>query len=159
MTRLLSFLFLLLIWCGLSNDFSASNIGLGFAFILLLQVIILPRRFQTEVNLFYLLALIVFVLYELIISSVQVALEILTPRQLCKPRLVTVPIHSQSTMQISLMANLLSLTPGTLTVDISAENKQIQLHAMFGQSQESIEHFITNQLEKLVMKALPHAKN
>lgn len=156
MIRLFSIAFLLIVWEGATSDFTLSNLVLGIIFILFLQYVIAPRSIDYRVNLFYLLFLVVFVLYELLISSLQVALDIVRFRQKSKPAMIEVPIHCETEMQLALLANLLSLTPGTLSVDISAKKDFLLVHVMFGQSVDSVKHFITHQLEKTIMKALPH---
>lgn len=75
-------------------------------------------------------ALSVAFLRDLTMSSVGVARAVISPN-LVAPRFVTVPLTTAETdIEITLVANYITLTPGTLTVDVSPDRKTLLLHAL-----------------------------
>jgi multicomponent Na+:H+ antiporter subunit E len=70
---------------------------------------------------------------DLVVSSVQVAKAVLGPRSLVTPRFITVPLtKARSDLEITLVANYITLTPGTLTVDVSRDRSRLLVHALQG---------------------------
>ncbi|MXU63877.1 Na+/H+ antiporter subunit E [Oceanomicrobium pacificus] len=75
--------------------------------------------------------LTLYFLYDLLSSSVRIAYDVVTPSINSKPRLVVMPLDAKSDTEILLTANLISLTPGTLTVDVSEDRSCLLIHSMF----------------------------
>jgi multicomponent Na+:H+ antiporter subunit E len=77
---------------------------------------------------------IYFLLYfigELIKSNVKIAFDIITPTFLGKPGVIGIELEAKTNLEITLVANLISLTPGTLSLDVSANKKILFVHAMY----------------------------
>jgi multicomponent Na+:H+ antiporter subunit E len=93
-------------------------------------------------------------LYELVVSSVQVAKAVFDPSAV-KPRMVTIPLRTRTDLQTTLVGNFISLTPGTLTVDVAEEAPPILLvHDMFaGESGDKTRRDVQEGLQKRVMEA------
>ena len=70
-------------------------------------------------------------LYELTVSSFQVAWDALTPTHRSRPAIVAVPLDIEEPIQITVLANLISLTPGSLSLDVSPDGKTLYVHEMF----------------------------
>ena len=156
-TRLLMILFLTLIWCGFSNDFHITNIFLGFLVSLLINFLITKERLNFEISLYHLIVLCLYTIWELLKSSVQVSWDILTPSDKSQPKLIKVALYEHHPIAISMLMNLISLTPGTLAIDIENENEALIVHIMFSQNEEYIASFINVQLVKKIMKVIQHA--
>ena len=62
-------------------------------------------------------ALFGWLMRDIALSSIAVAKVVLGPRALVRPRFVTVTLASRSPAEVTLVANYITLTPGTLTVD------------------------------------------
>jgi multicomponent Na+:H+ antiporter subunit E len=75
--------------------------------------------------------LILYFLKELMLASIKVAYDILTPRNHMKPALVAIPLDVKSDLEITLLANLITLTPGTLSIDISKNKKMLLIHEVY----------------------------
>lgn len=80
---------------------------------------------------YYSIFLFLLFLWDLTASSVAVARAVLSPRIISKPRLVTVPLTVTTDTQITLVANFISLTPGTLSIDVSPDRKTLLVHDLF----------------------------
>jgi len=67
---------------------------------------------------------------ELIVSTATVAWEIVTPRHAIRPWIVRVPISSRTDLEITGIANLVSFTPGTLTLEVAEDREALFVHAL-----------------------------
>lgn len=78
-----------------------------------------------------LIKLMIYFLYELVVSSVRVVWDVITPQHISRPGIVAVPLDAKTDTEIMLVANLISLTPGTLSLDVSEDRSTLYVHAMF----------------------------
>jgi multicomponent Na+:H+ antiporter subunit E len=102
---------------------------------------------------YYILKLFFVFLWDLWNSSVQVALAVLSPSDRTKPRLVTIPLRAKSDLEITLVANFISLTPGTLSIDVSPDRKTLLIHDIFaGDSSEAVRADVRDGIETRVMQ-------
>lgn len=105
-------------------------------------------------RLYYSLLLFVMFLWDLTASSVAVARAVLSPRDLSRPRLVTVPLNVTTDAQITLVANFISLTPGTLSVDVSADRKTLLVHDLLaGEDSAASRASVRDGIEARVLRA------
>jgi multicomponent Na+:H+ antiporter subunit E len=104
-------------------------------------------------KLYYALRLFVLFLWDLWNSSLQVARAVLSPRDMTRPRLVTIPLRARSDLEITLVANFISLTPGTLSVDVSPDRTHLLVHDLFaGDSSEATRADVRDGIEARVLK-------
>lgn len=61
----------------------------------------------------------------------QLAHDILTPTFHMKPAIIEVPVHLKSDHEILALINLVTMTPGTLSMDISDDKKTFFVHVMY----------------------------
>lgn len=98
-----------------------------------------------------------FILYfikELIMANLKVAFDIITPKDYMKPGIIAVPLDAQTDLEITLFANLLTLTPGTLSLDVSSDKKIMYVHALYVKDAESFRNELKNGLEKRLLEVL-----
>ena len=98
------------------------------------------------------IGLIVFFLKELVVSSIRVAIDVLRPRFSMRPAFIKVPLEVRSEIEITLLANLISLTPGTLSVDVSDDRTHLFVHAMYGDEPQRVVHDIKHDFERRIME-------
>ena len=67
----------------------------------------------------------------LIRSNLQIAREILTPGWAQSPRILRYEVGGLSEVETTVLANSISLTPGTLAVDVSDDGRHLYLHCMY----------------------------
>lgn len=58
-------------------------------------------------------------LWQLLLSNLRVAYDVITPRLYMRPGILAVPLDAEIDLEITLLANLITLTPGTLSLDVS----------------------------------------
>jgi multicomponent Na+:H+ antiporter subunit E len=91
-------------------------------------------------------------LRDLVHSNLRVAYDVITPSYHMKPGVVGVPLDVTSDAQIAILANLITLTPGTLSVDLSEDRKTLYLHVMYLSNPEDLRREIKDGLERRVLE-------
>ena len=98
--------------------------------------------------------LFIYFVYELIVSSVRVAHDVLTPRSRAKPGIIAIPLDVTTDAQITMLANLISLTPGSLSLDVSADRRVIYAHLMFIDDADEERAAIKTGMERKVLETM-----
>lgn len=99
------------------------------------------------IKIFRIIMFIFYYLKELVLSSLFVAYDIITPTNYMTPGIVEVPVDLKTDTAIIAFANLISMTPGSLTMDMSADKKKIYIHAMYLDNKEEFISKIKKDLE------------
>lgn len=148
---LLNFI-LAFVWMFLKTSYTPASFFVGYFFGLL--IIYTFRRFFT--TRFYLLRVVAVVnlIYifsrELILSNISVLKVILAPKLAIKPGIFAFPTELTEAWEITVLSNLITLTPGTLVVEVSDDNKILYVHAMnIDDADEAIDS-IRNTFEKAI---------
>ncbi|MCX7868503.1 MAG: Na+/H+ antiporter subunit E [Terrimicrobiaceae bacterium] len=150
-------LLLALLWAGLFGEFSATTLLSGF--LLSYFVLMVVARGGAGYASYFgkipkVLAFGLYYLKELVKSNLIVAYDVLTPKHHMRPGVVAIPIRARTDFEITLLANLISMTPGTLSLDISADRKVLFVHAMYVKDPEELRRDITENLERRVLEIL-----
>lgn len=69
--------------------------------------------------------------FEFLKSNALVLWEILTPGTGTAPAVVEVPLHGRTRVEVVSIANLVTLTPGTLSLEVVLDPPIIYVHGMF----------------------------
>lgn len=134
-------LVLVVIYLALTGDVSFVNIVFGVA---IAYGVILVYEGATQNARSYsrrILGLASFSVYFtriLIVANLEVAREILTPGYQMSPRLLRYSVAGMTDVQITWLANAITLTPGTLSVDLNAEADSLYIHAMYGEDRDAL---------------------
>ena len=132
---------LALAWSAMTGVFTGLNFLLGFFIgycalsILQSQLAVLDGYAQRLPRLFLFL---LFFIKELVKANFKVAFDILTPPWHMQPGVIGIPLMAETDLEITLVANFISLTPGTLSLDVSDDKKVLFIHAMFLQDEEEL---------------------
>lgn len=144
-------------WAALMGSLSlftlASGYILGYAILWLLQPLVGGQN-SYFLRVYYWLRLIVMFHYELFASSLHVVWDIITPRHRAQPDIIEMPLDVYSDAGILLVTNLISLTPGTLSLDVSADRKTLLIHAMFADDPDAVRRQLKNGMERWVKEAI-----
>jgi multicomponent Na+:H+ antiporter subunit E len=76
--------------------------------------------------------------WELVTANLDVAYRVLAPSMPINPEVVEVPLRVESDLAITTIANSITLTPGTLTMDYDDERNSLYVHAIDGRDIESV---------------------
>ena len=152
--RFLANLLLTFIWVALTGSFTFANILFGFIFSYFVLFII--TRGSGRARYFRLVPKLIgfffYFLYQLIKANVQVAWEVGTPKLHMTPGIVGVPLDVQSDAQITLLANMITLTPGTLSLDVSEDKKVLYVYSMYITNREDFVKEIKDGFEKRILE-------
>ncbi|SIS88219.1 Na+/H+ antiporter subunit E [Belliella pelovolcani] len=153
-TKFLSNLLLSLIWVAITGAFTVENFVFGFALsFFLLWITATDRRDNKYFNRIpKLIGFVFFFLYELIKANIEVAYDVITPRHYMEPGIVKIPLDAKSDLEITLLANLITLTPGTLSLDVSDDRKVLYVHAMYVKDREEFVANIKNGFERRLLE-------
>lgn len=146
---------LAIIWMFLQNNYSLASFFFGYAIGLLLLFIL--RRFLVFdfyfTRIWAIIKLIFLFLKELVVANIDVIKVVLNPNLgNYSPGIVAVPTNLETKFEITLLASLISLTPGTVSMDFSDDNKIIFIHSIHIQDKEEMIAQIHNTFERAIME-------
>lgn len=147
---------LLLLWLLLANELSMGHLLLGT--LLGWAVPLYTARFwpdQVRVRRpLVLLRFAAVVLYDILVANVTVARLILGPTERLRPAFLTMPLALRSEVGISLLANTISLTPGTVSVFLSADRRCLIIHSLHTTAPDEMLATIRRRYEQPLKEAL-----
>lgn len=91
--------------------------------------------------------------YSLLRANLIVAAEVFRPELTIEPAIVRVPITAASDFEVAVLANLISLAPGTLTVDTNPQGDVLYVHGLHVETGDALREHI-NDLEARLLRAL-----
>ncbi len=100
------------------------------------------------------IGLIIFFAKELLISNLRVLWDVITPKHISHPGIIGIPLDARTDAEIMLVANLISLTPGTLSLDLSENRRVLYIHVMFLDDIEKTRQQIKQGLERRVLEVM-----
>jgi multicomponent Na+:H+ antiporter subunit E len=130
------FIIITLGWCLISGGFDLASLLAGAVIALVVQLMLfgwsrdLFRRIRSGVHLVGIVA------WDLVASSCRIAIDVLRPQPRLSPRLVTLETDLRGPGVISVFANAISLTPGSLTLEADAEHGHLLVHLCYGDEAE-----------------------
>ncbi|KPP99626.1 MAG: multicomponent Na+:H+ antiporter subunit MnhE [Bacteroidetes bacterium HLUCCA01] len=156
MTLFLLNIVLAFIWAAINGTFSIASVLIGFLLGYIIIWIASPVIDHDDYHrkLWLIVALIFYFLKELFISSLRVAKDVLTPGEFkMKSGIVALPLEVKSDFAITFLANMISLTPGTLSLDVSEDRSKLFIHAMYidNGDVESVRRELKNGMEQKVI--------
>jgi multicomponent Na+:H+ antiporter subunit E len=125
-------LILALTWAALQGDLNVTNLVIGFlvsaAVIYVFRQMFFEPRYFTKIGLGIKLVLVFF--RELIKSNLSVLKIVISPRLRVRSGVIAVPTELRNDVALTLLANMITLTPGTLTLDISPDRRYLFVHTL-----------------------------
>lgn len=155
MSRYLNIILLGLVWAALTGSFTLLN----FVFGLLLGWLALHlvrEQFEARPPVYRggrIASLAVLFIKELILSGLRVAKLVISPRMELRPGIFAYPLSVDRDFEITLLANLITLTPGTLSVDVSSDRRTLFVHAIDCSDIEKSKTEIRNGFERKIEEA------
>ena len=154
--QFLTNILLTFVWVALSGDFSFENYLFGFVlnFHILWLISFKKKKSKYFIIVPKLLILLISFVYELIKANIEVAYEVITPKFKMTPGIVMIPLDVKSNIGITLLANMISLTPGTLSIDVSNDRKVLFVHAMYLKDKNKFIKGIKQGFERRILEIL-----
>lgn len=160
--RLITYMALPVVWCLVSGYVTIGSLFLGLIFGMIvvepfsklyrLDEVVHPTgdwlaKIPKKIKYFYVL------IKEIIKANIVVAKIVLSPTINIKPGIIAVPIRTKTNIGITGIANTITLTPGTLTVDISDDQSILYVHSIDATNPQGVRDSIRDDLEKYVLEA------
>lgn len=146
---------LVTVWLLLWEDLSWANVLSGT--VLAVAVLALVNRPIDEgadrIRILASLRLIVWFAWQLVVASTVVAWEVLTPTQHVRQGIVEVDLRTASPRVATLVANITSLIPGTLTLEVMPDPMRLYVHVLHLRDPDGV-RADTARLEELVVRAV-----
>lgn len=143
-------------WVLLTGDLEAVNFVEGFiiGYIILFigRTSLGNSKYFTRIN--KLIRFILYFLKELFLANFIVAYDIITPQDKMKPGIIALELDAKTDLEITLLANLITLTPGTLSIDTSYDKKYLYVHSMYIDDVEEFKQELKNGLERRLLEVL-----
>lgn len=91
---------------------------------------------------------------EILLANLRVAYDVITPHSHSRPGVIAIPLSCRNDIEITLFSIIVSLTPGTLALDISPDKRHLYIHAMFIKDKKKLINRIKNNFEKPLLRIL-----
>ena len=134
-------LLLAVVWTALTDSFTVGGFLSGY--VIGLGALWMTQPLYGEAGNYFVRTLLIvqlalYFVYDLVMPSFRVARDVLTPQDLSSPRILAMPLKAESDLEVLVVTNLISLTPGTLSLDVSPDRKTLYVHAMFADDPEAV---------------------
>ncbi|MFC7060712.1 Na+/H+ antiporter subunit E [Halobacillus seohaensis] len=141
-------------WMFLSETYNFTTFVVGYLIGILMLFMLqrfIPDTFYMK-RVFSVIKLILLFVRELLLSNIEIVKLAYKPKFNIQPGIFILPIELKSNWEITLLANLISLTPGTLSLDVSEDYSKIYIHAMDIPDVEESINDIKDIFEKTIME-------
>jgi multicomponent Na+:H+ antiporter subunit E len=140
-------------WVFLTGSYELSSFSFGFLIgFVIMWIIGSQKQSNKYVKIIpRIIGFIFYFLYEVIVANLQVAYEVMTPNLYVKPGIIKIPLDVTTNTEISILANLITLTPGTLSIDVSDDKKVLYVHSMYVTDKDKFIHDIKNGFERRIL--------
>lgn len=152
MTPFLANILLALAWMALTGIYTAGGFFTGVA--VGFFVLWIARRGRGTTG--YLARVravagfIAFFCRELVLANLRVAHDVLTPRHHMTPGIVAVPLDVESDLEITVLATVITLTPGSLSLHLADDRRTLYVHAMYANDPQALVREIKEGFERRV---------
>jgi multicomponent Na+:H+ antiporter subunit E len=143
------------LWLLLMGEVTAGNIVAG-AVVAVFALVLFPHptRGRHRLSVWGIVRLLADLAVQLVISSARVALAVIAPTPArVRTSVVSVPLHTDSELVATVVADLITLTPGTLTLDVQQGPPRLLVHVLGASEPASVVESV-GQLERRVLHAV-----
>ncbi|OMG01248.1 Na+/H+ antiporter subunit E [Paenibacillus sp. FSL R7-0337] len=142
------------LWMFLNNDWTNSGFIIGY--VLGVAVLVVMRRFFGGRlylgKIWAVLKLVALLLRELVVSSYVVVKAVLRPNLNIRPAILMYHTELKSDWEVAVLITMLCLTPGSVVLEVSKDNRTLYIHAMDIQDVEQFDANIRNTFERAIQE-------
>ncbi|MCM3711585.1 Na+/H+ antiporter subunit E [Sporosarcina luteola] len=146
--------FIAVIWMFMNSSVTASTFIIGYLIGLIL-IIITRRFFNSRLYVWRLWAAIKLTLLffkELTLSNISVLMLVIRPKLKLQPMIFAMPTELEQDWEITLLSSLITLTPGTIVLHVSDDQRTLYIHAIDVDDVDEAIDSIKNSFEKAIME-------
>jgi len=148
---------LTLLWVGLLGEVNASTVVSG-ALVSYMVLWFASRGRSGHSSYFskvpHLIGFAIYYLTDLVKSNWVVTRDVLTKEHHMRPGVLAIPLSAKTDLEITLLSNLIAMTPGTMPIDVSDDRKILYVHFMYITDPDSQRRAIKQELERRVLEIL-----
>ncbi len=155
MSLLLANVLLALMWSLMIGSFTPANFLVGFVlgYIVLRLASLRGNRSPYFRKVGTTISLVIYFVIEMIKANVQMAIWTLTPLGKLRPAIVGIPLEEgMSDLELTTLANVITLTPGTLSLDISEDRSMLFVHFMHVDDPEAAIRDVKQGFERRILQ-------
>lgn len=149
-------IFLALVWTFLQGELQGSNFAvgmvLGYLVIALSQQIMGTSAYVQKVV--QVVRFVTLSLWEIFTASLALAWLIVQPKLQVRPAIVAIPLDAKTDVEIATMSSLLTLSPGTMTLDVSTDRETLYVHTIDLDDVDEFRREIKSGLERRVLEVM-----
>ncbi|SLN71544.1 Na(+)/H(+) antiporter subunit E [Roseovarius gaetbuli] len=142
---------LIVVWQMLVNKLTLGNLLLGAILGLIIPVITSPYwpnrpRLRSVPRI---ISYVLLVIWDIIVANFQVAYIVLFKANAnIKPAWISIPLDLRTPEAITVLAGTITLTPGTVSSDLSADGRSLLVHCLDAPDPDSVRDDIKNRYER-----------
>lgn len=91
-------------------------------------------------------------LYDVVVANIRVAILVLGPVRRLRPRFLHIPLELTSPFTITVLASMISLTPGTVSSNLSGDRRTLLVHALDVDDEEDAVESIKRRYERALLE-------
>ena len=144
------------LWATLLEEVSLTNLAIGFVLGFIALGLTEPTRGVSRyaLKLFHLLALLALVAWEVLLANLRIAHELLTPDLFSRPAIYAHELEARTDAEVTLLALIVTFTPGTLGLEVSEDRRLLYVHVMFATTREEFSERLRARLERPLLRVL-----
>lgn len=148
-------LLMAIVWAAITGSATLHNLVFGFVLSTLTLGLIRGQINGTGyiTRVMRVASLVKLFFVELAKSAWKVAIMVVSPKLEIQPGIFAYPLTVTRDFEITLLANLITLTPGTLSVDVSEDRKTLYVHAIDCSDPEGTKREIAEGFERKIREA------
>lgn len=146
--------FIALVWMFMSSSLTVTTFVIGYLIGLIL-ILLMRRFFPGRLyigRLWSIIKLGLIFIRELTMSNISVLLLVIRPKLDIHPMIFALPTELEHDWEITLLSSLITLTPGTIVLNVSDDQNTLYIHAIDVDDVEDAIHSIKNSFEKAIME-------
>jgi multicomponent Na+:H+ antiporter subunit E len=148
-------IFLALVWATTTEQFTLGNLvigfGLGYVVLALSQYAMGHSTYFTKSR--RIITFILFIIWEITLANLRVAYAVIMPSQQIRPAIIGIPLDEKIIdIEIVALATVVSLTPGTLSLDVSPDRDMLYVHTMFIGERDQFERRLKQEFERRLLE-------
>lgn len=155
MSKLLANILLAIAWVAATGGFTAVNfvVGLVLGYLVLFMASPIERRNPYFIKVWRVVSFCLFAIKELVKANIQMARWTVGRLDGLRPAILAVPLEPNMTdTEITILANLITLTPGTLTLDVSHDRSVLFVHFMHVEDPQAEKDAIREGFERRLLE-------
>jgi multicomponent Na+:H+ antiporter subunit E len=151
---------LMIVWCLLQNSLTPQNLVVGFVLGIIIALVLRgtvkwelrPGDVFSPKRIFNLANYLLHLAMEIVVSNINVTKHILSPRLKIRPGIVEVPLDVEGDVPITTFANSITLTPGTISMVVSKDEKALYVHTLDIETPKESKREMKDSLEKYIKR-------